>query len=133
VCCSRTGRNQKSSHSNSTTLRLCRAKTPIFVEWESQGRCGTPLMFAVYFLPADAVSTLFQANCRNRILRQWVDMPDPKDHITPLMAVAFREDQDGVKIAKLLLDEGGPGGHARQRSWFNTFNDGGAKRKGGTP
>ena len=87
-------------------VEVVQNEDPIFAEWASHGKCGTPLMFAVYFLNADVLSKIFKAKSRSRILRRWVDMPDPKNVITPLMSVAFREDDHAVKIAKVLLDEG---------------------------
>ena len=89
-------------------LQVVQHEDTLFVEWEAQGNCGTPLTFAVHFLPADVFSDIFRAHCRNSILRQWLDLPDPKDTITPLMAVALRQDGHAVavKIAKVLLDSG---------------------------
>ena len=87
-------------------VEVVRNEDPVFAEWAAQGKCGTPLMFAVHFLDPDSIPRIFKAKSRNRILRQWVDMPDPKATVTPLMAIAFREDDHAVKIAKVLLDAG---------------------------
>ena len=70
-------------------VEVVRNEDPVFAEWAAQGKCGTPLMFAVHFLDPDSIPRIFKAKSRNRILRQWVDMPDPKATVTPLMAIAF--------------------------------------------
>ena len=87
-------------------VEVVRNEDPVFADWAVQGKCGTPLMFAVHFLEPDLIPLVFKEKSRNRILRHWVDMPDPVGTVTPLMAISFREDDHAVKIAQMLLDAG---------------------------
>jgi len=65
---------------------------------------GTPLMAAVCRGSVADVRRCLLVSQEN--MAAWVDSPDPRMWVTPLMMCAFRDEPDGVAIATMLMDAG---------------------------
>ena len=65
---------------------------------------GTPLMASVLQGSVADVRLCLQHFQEN--VATWVDSPDPRMLVTPLMMCAFRDEEDSVAIASALMGAG---------------------------